>query len=163
TPGQPRLLTWCTSPQGTPSAAWWLRMASSSGPSSRQYTFPSGLWYSSIWRTPNWSALALRVSSAICSIASAGSFRSSWKAMNRGISRSLSLVSGIARGSRRCQRRRLLAARFVSLELSGRHDGEAPLPKMVCDDGAGSGDERRSDRDQGDLPAWHAAHDDGAR
>jgi hypothetical protein len=41
-------------------------MASSSGPSSRQYTLPSGLWYSSTCRTPNWSALALRASSAIC-------------------------------------------------------------------------------------------------
>jgi hypothetical protein len=39
--------------------------------------FPSGLWYSSIWRTPNRSAFALRVSSAICAMASAGSFRSS--------------------------------------------------------------------------------------
>ena len=38
---------------------------------------PSALWYSSIWRTPNRSALALRVSSAICAMVSAGSFRSS--------------------------------------------------------------------------------------
>jgi len=44
TRGQVRVLTWWTSPQGTPRAAWWLRMASSSGPSSRQYTAPSALW-----------------------------------------------------------------------------------------------------------------------
>jgi hypothetical protein len=56
---QVRLFTWWTSPQETSSAAWCRRIASSSGPSSRQYTFPSGLWYSSIWRTPNWSAFAL--------------------------------------------------------------------------------------------------------
>jgi hypothetical protein len=34
--------------------------------------FPSGLWYSPIRRTPNWSAFALRVFSAICAMASAG-------------------------------------------------------------------------------------------
>ena len=45
-----------TTPQSTPSAAWCLRIASSSGPSSRQYTWPSGLWYSSTCRTPNSSA-----------------------------------------------------------------------------------------------------------
>ena len=75
--GQVRLFTWYTSPQGTPRAVWCLRMASSSGPSSRHYTLPSGLWYNSIWRTPNRSALALLVSSAICAMATAGSFRSS--------------------------------------------------------------------------------------
>ncbi len=55
-----------TSPQGTPSAAWCWRMASSSGPSSRQYTLPPGSWHSSTWRTPNRSARAWPVSSAIC-------------------------------------------------------------------------------------------------
>jgi hypothetical protein len=34
--GQVRPSTWWTSPQGTPSAAWWRRIDSSSGPSSRQ-------------------------------------------------------------------------------------------------------------------------------
>lgn len=38
-PGRPAHrtpLTWCTSPQETPSASWCLRIASASGPSSRQ-------------------------------------------------------------------------------------------------------------------------------
>ena len=75
--GHVRLSTWWMSPQGTLRAAWWARMACSSGPSSRQYTLPSALWYSPICRTPNWSALALRTWPAICARASAGSFRSS--------------------------------------------------------------------------------------
>jgi hypothetical protein len=35
-PGRVRLVTWWTSRHGTPSAAWWTRMARSSGPSSWQ-------------------------------------------------------------------------------------------------------------------------------
>ena len=51
-PGQVRLST-CARRRRARRAAWCWRMASSSGASSRQYTFPSGLWYSSTWRTPN--------------------------------------------------------------------------------------------------------------
>jgi hypothetical protein len=47
------------------------------GPFEQAVHLAVGLWYSSIWRTPNRSALALRVSSAICVMASAASFRSS--------------------------------------------------------------------------------------
>src|ERR1700730_7767350 len=132
-----------TVPQSTPSAAWCLRIASSSGPSSRQYTWPSALWYSSTWRTPNWSARSLGVSSAICEMASGGSFRSGWKSMNRGMS--VLLLFG------RLQDR---VSQRVDRQAAGR---AAPLDQ----DRRNRRDERGHDRDEGDLPARHAAHDHG--
>src|SRR6185437_1517005 len=142
--GQVMPSTWWTTPQSTPSAAWCLRIASSSGPSSRQYTWPSGLWYSSTCRTPNWSARSLRVSSAICAMASDGSLRSAWKSMNRGMSVLLRSDRLQDRVSQRADRP--AAGRAAPLGQHRRNRRE----------------ERGHDRYQGDLPARHAAYDHGA-
>src|SRR5579863_437677 len=132
--------TRCTAPQSTPSAAWCLRTASSSGASSRQYTLPSSLWYSSTCRTPNSSARLSWVSAVIWAMASAGSLRSSWKSMNCGMSltsRDLSRAGESRRGER-------LPAR-----------GPGPVGQHR-DKGR---DERGADRDERDLPARHPADD----
>src|SRR5690348_6113399 len=145
-PSTPQVMpsTRWTAPQSTPSAAWCLRIASSSGPSSRQYTWPSELWYSSTCRTPNWSARSLRVSSAICAMASDGSLRSAWKSMKRGMSVLLLSDRLQDRVSQRTDRP--AAGRAAPLDQHRRNRRE----------------ERGHDRDQGDLPARHAAYDHGA-
>ena len=103
-----------------------------------------GLWYSSTCRTPNWSARSLRVSSAICAMASGGSLRSAWKSMNLGMSVLLPVrtVSGSGRPAGRTGRRRAMRVRSTSTAANRR-------------------DQRGHDRDQGDLPARHASHDHG--